>query len=81
MVPTPKSPSVINVPTLLTKISALELAVAIKVAPAMSSFKCKTATKFYGWIATYNGFLEATYHRTTFLYTAQNSHRKLLLKI
>lgn len=38
MVPTPKSPSVTKVPTQLMNNSGLELAVAMNVAPATSSF-------------------------------------------
>lgn len=38
IVPIPKSPSVTKVPTLLMNNSGLELATAINVAPAMSSF-------------------------------------------
>lgn len=45
MVPTPRSPSVTKVPTELINNSGLELAVAMKVAPAMSSFICKSVKK------------------------------------
>lgn len=41
MVPTPRSPSVTKVPTIFIKSSGLELAAAIKVAPATSSAMCR----------------------------------------
>lgn len=42
MVPTPRSPSVTKVPTQFINNSGLELAVAMKVAPATSSFIFKS---------------------------------------
>lgn len=44
MVPTPRSPCVTNVPTQLINNSGLELAVAINVAPAMSSDMLRATT-------------------------------------